>query len=215
MLDLPALESWFAATPGLSSRYSLAETEYLSGASNVLTLQGVSALLETEEERDEYDNYMAFNALKEALSGYLYGHADWPSATGTQIAELQRIADANTGRSSVMARGVLCFFFGICDEEVTPPGDTRAMQAGRASAASSTSSLSVRPNPTDGRIRVQSTESTIQNVEVYDISGKRLFSAASNGTTADIDLSGLMAGVYLLRVALSDGTTQTERIVKK
>lgn len=215
LLDLPALESWFAATPGLSSRYSLAETEYLSGASNVLTLQGVSALLETEEERDEYDNYLAFNALKEALSGYLHGHADWPSATGTQIAELQRIADANTGRSSVMARGVLCFFFGICEEDLTPPGDMRAMQAGETSHAPSASTLSIRPNPTEGRIRVQSAGSTIRSVEVYDISGRQLFSFTARGTTADIDLSSLEAGVYLLRVALSDGTMRSERIVRK
>ena len=119
-IDVEALKDWFSAISEMWAKYSLAETEFLSGESNALTLQGVSALLETEEERDEYDNYMAFNALKEALSGYLYGHANWPSATGTQIAELQRIAEANTGRSSVMARGVLCFFFGICydDDEV-------------------------------------------------------------------------------------------------
>ena len=118
-IDVEELKDWFSAISEMWAKYSLAETEFLSGESNALTLQGVSALLETEEERDEYDNYMAFNALKEALLGYLYGHANWPSATGTQIAELQRIADANTGRSSVMARGVLCFFFGICyDDEV-------------------------------------------------------------------------------------------------
>ena len=129
LLDLPAVESWFAATPGLSGQYSLAETEYLAGGSNALTLQGVSALLATPEERDEYDNYMAFNALKEALSGHLRGHANWPVATEGQIAELQRIAEAGTGRSSVMARGVLCFFFNICYDDGMQMAETRRAAA--------------------------------------------------------------------------------------
>ena len=67
----------------------------------------ISTLLTIPEERDEYDNYMAFNALKESLSGSIPGHANWPMATEGQITELQRIAEACTGRSSVMARGVL------------------------------------------------------------------------------------------------------------
>ena len=120
-LDVNELKDWFLAVNETWSKYSLAETRYLAGESNAQTLQGISALLTTQEERDEYDNYMAFNALKESLSGAIPGHTNWPSATEGQIASLQRIAEANTGRSSVMARGVLCFFFGICyvDEEVT------------------------------------------------------------------------------------------------
>lgn len=47
------------------------------------------------------------------------------------------------------------------------------------------------------------------------ISGRQLFSFTARGTTSDIDLSGLEAGVYLLRVALSDGTMRSERIVRK
>ena len=119
-IDVEALKDWFAAISDTWSEYSLAETEYLAGEGNAQTLQGVSVLLTTTEERDEYANYMAFNALKEALSGDIDGHANWPSATEGQIAELQRIAENGTGRSSVMARGVLCFFFGICydDDEV-------------------------------------------------------------------------------------------------
>ncbi|MBR6131387.1 MAG: T9SS type A sorting domain-containing protein [Bacteroidales bacterium] len=119
-IDVVILKDWFSAISETWAKYSLAETEYFSDEDNTPTLLGIPALLTTTEERDEYDNYMAFNALKESLSGHLYGHANWPVATEGQIAELQRIAEAGTGRSSVMARGVLCFFFNICydDEEV-------------------------------------------------------------------------------------------------
>ena len=211
LLDLPALESWFAATPGLSSRYSLAETEYLSGASNALTLQGVSALLETEEERDEYDNYMAFNALKEALSGYLYGHADWPSATGTQIAELQRIADANTGRSSVMARGVLCFFFGICeDEDFTVMGDPRHLAATGANDISSHHqdvSMKLYPNPVTNTLHVEfeGLDDPQGTIAVADITGVVVQHVETSQRGVTIDVSHLTPGLYVVSFRNKNG----------
>ncbi len=128
-IDVEALKDWFAAISDTWSEYSLAETEYLAGEGNAQTLQGISALLTTQEERDEYDNYMAFNALKEALSGDIDGHANWPVATKGQIAELQRIAEAGTGRSSVMAKGVLCFFFNICYDDGMQMAETRRAAA--------------------------------------------------------------------------------------
>ncbi|MBO7585818.1 MAG: T9SS type A sorting domain-containing protein, partial [Bacteroidales bacterium] len=211
LLDLPALESWFAATPGLSSRYSLAETEYLSGASNVLTLQGVSALLETEEERDEYDNYMAFNALKEALSGYLHGHADWPSATGTQIAELQRIAEANTGRSSVMARGVLCFFFGICeDEDFTVMGDPRHFAATGENDISSHHqdvSMKLYPNPATNTLHVEleGLDDLQGTITVADITGVVVQYVETSQHGVTIDVSHLTPGLYVVSFRNKNG----------
>ena len=213
LLDLPALESWFAATPGLSSRYSLAETEYLSGESNAQTLQGVSALLETEEERDEYDNYMAFNALKEALSGYLYGHADWPSATGTQIAELQRIADANTGRSSVMARGVLCFFFGICEEEdFTVMGDPRHFAATGENDISSHHqdvSMKLYPNPATNTLHVEfeGLDDLQGTITVADITGVVVFTRECHGPVTQLDVSHLTPGLYVVSFRNKNGVT--------
>ncbi len=213
LLDLPALESWFAATPGLSSRYSLAETEYLSGESNAQTLQGVSALLETEEERDEYDNYMAFNALKEALSGYLYGHADWPSATGTQIAELQRIADANTGRSSVMARGVLCFFFGICeDEDFTVMGDPRHLAATGENDISSHHqdvSMKLYPNPATNTLHVEfeGLDDPQGTITVADITGVVVQYVETSQHGVTIDVSHLTPGLYVVSFRNKNGVT--------
>ena len=211
LLDLPALESWFAVTPGLSSRYSLAETEYLSGASNVLTLQGVSALLETEEERDEYDNYMAFNALKEALSGYLHGHADWPSATELQIAELQRIADANTGRSSVMARGVLCFFFGICeDEDFTVMGDPRHLVATGENDISSHHqdvSMKLYPNPATNTLHIEfeGLDDPQGTITVADITGVVVQYVETSQRGVTIDVSHLTPGLYVVSFRNKNG----------
>ena len=204
LLDLPALESWFAATPGLSSRYSLAETEYLSGESNALTLQGVPALLETSGERDEYDNYIAFNALKEALSGYLNGHANWPSATETQIAELQNIAAAGTGRSSVMARGVLCFFFGICeDEDFTVMGDPRHFAATGENDISSHHqdvSMKLYPNPATNTLHVEfeGLDDPQGTLTVTNITGVAVLTRECNSPVTQLDVSNLAPGLYVV-----------------
>ena len=205
LLDLPAVESWFAATPGLSGQYSLAETEYLAGESNALTLQGVAALLTTPEERDEYDNYMAFNALKEALSGHLHGHANWPLATEGQIAELQRIADAGTGRSSVMARGVLCFFFGICydDEDFTPTGDIRRLAStGEAGDPSHNSDVSMKlyPNPAGNTLHVEfeGTDDLQGTITVTNITGVVVLTRECHERVTQLDVSNLSPGLYVV-----------------
>ena len=204
LLDLPAVESWFAATPGLSGQYSLAETEYLAGGSNAQTLQGVSALLATPEERDEYDNYMAFNALKVALSGHLNGHANWPMATEGQITELQRIAEAGTGRSSVMARGVLCFFFGICyDGDFSPTGDIRRLAStGETGDSSHNSDVSMKiyPNPATNTLHVEfeGTDDPQGTLTVTDITGVVVLTQECHNPVTQLDVSNLTPGLYVV-----------------
>ena len=206
LLDLPALESWFAATPGLSGQYSLAETEFLSGGNNAQILQEITTLLTTQEERDEYDNYMAFNALKESLSGAVPGHANWPVATEGQIAELQRIAEAGTGRSSVMARGVLCFFFGICydDEDMATETRRAAAKDGEGIPGYSAVSMKIYPNPARNTLHVEfeGTDNPQGTLTVTDITGVVHYvetphcDVSTNGVT--IDVSNLTPGLYVV-----------------
>jgi Subtilase family. len=202
VLDLPALKSWFAATPGLSSRYSLAETEFLSGEDNTMTLQGVPALLTTPEERDEYDNYMAFNALKEALSGSIPGHVNWPAATETQITELQRIAEAGTGRASVMARGVLCFFFGICYDDVEVTAETRRVVAkdGEGIPGYPNVSMKIYPNPARNTLHVEfeGTDDPQGTLTVTNVTGVVMLTRECHDPVTKLDVSHLASGLYVV-----------------
>ena len=204
-IDVEALKDWFAAISDTWSEYSLAETEYLAGEGNAQTLQGVSALLATPEERDEYDNYMAFNALKEALSGDIDGHANWPSATEGQIAELQRIAEAGTGRSSVMAKGVLCFFFGICcdDDDFSPTGDIRRLASpGEAGNPSHNSDVSMKlyPNPVTNTLHVEfeGTDDPQGTLTVTDLTGVVVLTRECHERVTQLDVSNLTPGLYMV-----------------
>lgn len=114
VVSLPAIKGWHSATPGLASQYAVAETEFQMGNDNAEILQAIEdSGLATSEQRAEYENYAAFNALKYQTDG-------WTNATPQQIEQLQAIADNHTGRSSVMAQSVLCFYFDLCGEEDIP-----------------------------------------------------------------------------------------------
>lgn len=70
---------------------------------------------------------------------------------------------------------------------------------------------SVYPNPTTGELTIQTDGVALLSVEVMDVAGRLQLQAAANNYR--LDLSGLPAGTYLVRVHTAKGTT-TQRVVK-
>ena len=238
--DIPAIWEWLNATPGLASRYLAVEAGFVAGADAVeahgrASLQDIATQITASAERDEYDNYVAFQALKDALS-YGNGHVAWPHATDAQVWELVRIADANTGRSSLLAKNVLCFFFGICYDDdmetraltttaIPPLAESPALTESRITAEPQTLTgqqrITVHPNPTHDVLRVAVTEGDagIAFVEMFDMFG-RAVSVETHGRaslpspTLTVNTSAIPSGVYVLRVTLTDGAVRTVKVVK-
>lgn len=121
------LEQWHTAASAncancanISDPYSLTETRFMLGHNEPFVADADDAVL---------DNYGNFHAMKLSLrdnDGSVGANDDsplqgerinWYSLTPAQIAQLQAIAERNAGRASVMAKGVLCFFHGICYED--------------------------------------------------------------------------------------------------
>lgn len=71
--------------------------------------------------------------------------------------------------------------------------------------------ISIYPNPTKGFVNVQS-DKEIKSLQLISIEGKVI---RKNLNTSKIDLNGLSAGVYFLKVELSNGRIQFEKVVKK
>jgi|GEM_PF-5050382 len=62
------------------------------------------------------------------------------------------------------------------------------------------STLSVYPNPTDGRFTVKEAAG-IKSIKIYDISGRSVYSASNvNSSETVVDITGLSSGIYLLKV---------------
>ena len=80
--------------------------------------------------------------------------------------------------------------------------------------------LSVYPNPAGDVVSINFAQDTeCQSVKIYSLDGRLMqtFQETSlqtaNQTT--LDISGLTAGVYVMKLTMADGTVLTERIVKE
>lgn len=69
------------------------------------------------------------------------------------------------------------------------------------------------PNPASERFNIHS-NTTMEKVFLYDITGKLLMNKTINTTEAQINISDLNPGVYLVAI-LKDGKWNTERLIKK
>lgn len=69
-------------------------------------------------------------------------------------------------------------------------------------------SFVIYPNPTTGNAYIKS-EKSIKLVEVYDLTGKLI----SKGK--EINLSSVLVGTYLVKVSFADGSTATDKIIRK
>ena len=76
-----------------------------------------------------------------------------------------------------------------------------------------TSSLSYYPNPVVNELSVNY-QSAITGIEVYNFLGQKVVSKTFNQTSVKLDMSGLSAGSYIMKVQTQDGTA-TVKVLKK
>ena len=235
VMDFSQLKDWFGAVNTLSAKYLLVETHYLTrdyAAANWLLSALPDMFDMSEGEQEEYGNYRAFHALRNALagntlqSGGVSDRRTWAELTEPELAELQRIAEGTQGRTATMAQGILCFFYRICYEEdmVLNLGDIgeRALLGGRTRCVPTDNGLVIYPNPTGSTLTMESA-SPIREITVYDLSGRVMMTAnggivetchgASLQQQYTLNVSSLHSGIYLLRVVTASGV-ETGRFVK-
>ena len=129
-----------------------------------------------------------------------------------------------------MAKGVLCFFHGICYEDEwddagvfdTPQqdGDTTGTRAKHIAPDNpDDATLSVYPNPADDVLFVELRGGAgIANIGLYDLQGRAVgtrFIASATGASATVNMRDIPAGVYVLRVTDMDGKEYHQKIVRK
>ena len=228
VLDLNELEQWHTVAQPIADPYSLTETRFMMGYSEPFVADADDA---------ELANYADFHAMKLVLRNSLNDNMDnadnnssprinWYALTPAQIAQLQTIAERNAGRASVMAKGVLCFFFGICyddellvddnadsqdnDGDAEPRSAKAVQQVGEAS-------LNVYPNPTDDILYVELSGAGIQSAGLYDLQGRVVADAANAGghPAVTFNVRNVPAGVYVLRVTDENGKEYHQKVVVK
>ena len=221
VLDRESLNGWYNRINTTTAKYSLANSYFETGE-YALARQELAAIPQhfalSADELAEYDNFCDYNALRESVftSGRNYAQL-----TDDEIAELEAIADLNTGVSSAYANSVLCFFYGICQEIEEQDFDDTPMNNKNAVAnveENETESLAVYvyPNPADDELNIliSSLPEGITTIEFHDVAGRLMLSHEITSTNASINISSLKQGIYMYRIVNGDNVIARDRIVK-
>jgi hypothetical protein len=73
--------------------------------------------------------------------------------------------------------------------------------------------FSVYPTPAESFVEVES-QLPIKNIEIMNTDGKSLLLQAGNGTNMQVNIGNLSPGLYLLKAQMTDGSVQTEKVIK-
>ncbi|WP_430405807.1 T9SS-dependent M36 family metallopeptidase [Fluviicola sp.] len=77
-----------------------------------------------------------------------------------------------------------------------------------------TTQIQVYPNPSNGKLTVKNSNSEIQQIELVDLSGKRVYTTVGNNNyEVTLDINSLKKGLYLMKVQTRNGF-QTIRVEK-
>ncbi|MCL2511837.1 MAG: Ig-like domain-containing protein, partial [Bacteroidales bacterium] len=125
------------------------------------------------------------------------------NTSGTVTAKADGIAEIYATNT---ASGVV----GICIVTVGTGKSTPAI----ATEEPNLEDIMVYPNPTSGEITIENGELKIENVEIFDIMGKKITFNFQLSTFNSIDLSHLPTGVYFLRIQTESGIV-VRRVVKQ
>ena len=74
--------------------------------------------------------------------------------------------------------------------------------------------ITLYPNPVGEVLTVEISSDNISRVELYDVFGKLVATLSPEGTTANIHVGYLPAGVYMVRTTLRNGSVQTGKVMK-
>jgi hypothetical protein len=76
------------------------------------------------------------------------------------------------------------------------------------------SNIEYYPNPTNDIVHISTTNETINQINIYDITGRLLKSQKGNNENEIISIQELSSAIYLMEVKTQEGT-KTMKIVKQ
>jgi len=228
IIDLNQIRDWYDEMYNLSAKYSLAETyyqlgKYEEGFKTLTSIPRMYAL--TEEEMIEHQNYVSLFTFKNQIKE---SGRNIAQLNEEEIKQLLHIAHASNGLSSVMARGILCFFYEICldDERMRGLADEMMRRLDdevinlRESVASvckkDLKNIKIYPNPATGELQITNYELRVLGVEIFDIFGKKLSSHKFITPSSHhfINISHLNTGEYFVKITTEQGVI-SKKIIKQ
>ena len=165
---------------------ALAQTRYNALREDILTTEHIMKLVQ-----EQYDELVENGS-------YEREHEAWPQFTVDE-SQLDYLRSWLDGR------------FNYLDNEINAGCGTWGIEAPEP-VEGPTRSAEVFPNPAKDRINIRFAETGEASVRLYDMTGRLVYSDASNAQAFVISTKGLSQGVYTL-VSTMDGTQQVDRVV--
>ena len=77
--------------------------------------------------------------------------------------------------------------------------------------------FSLYPNPSNGKINIQSTKNNVQylSVDIYNLEGEKIYQSTLSSRQSQIDISNEPSGIYFLQVKTSVGIANKKTIIQK
>ena len=139
---------------------------------------------------------------------------------------LVNFVKTNTGRGTVFAHNILCELYNICIEDKMIRGlddkmiggldDKMIINRRLQPTDERIDKITLVPNPTTGELRIENGELRINNVEIFDIYGKKqqLSTLNSQLSTHQINIADLPAGLYFVKISTEAGEV-VRKVVKQ
>jgi hypothetical protein len=226
LIDLTQIRDWYNEIYTLSAKYSLAETyeqlgQFEEGLNTLIRIPEMFNL--NEYEMIEHNNYVSLFIFKNKIreSGRTIAQLD-----EAEIEQMIHFAKVSRGLSSVLAQGILCFFYDICfenkDDETQKTESEKNLSVLRSSGLTVSESdkllenITIYPNPTTGELIIVSVDVKIDKIEVLDFIGKVVSShpLINNSTYQKINISHLDSGIYFIKISTDTGEA-VRKVVKQ
>ena len=130
--------------------------------------------------------------------GVTWGNATFPSGTVTVV---------GNGGNIMATAGT---YDGTFNRST---GDFAFTESTNSTKDFNSKSITVYPNPSNSVWNFNAGSNTISSVQIMDVTGKTVYTAAVNANQATVNVSGFASGMYFARLT-SGNATETVRVVK-
>jgi hypothetical protein len=171
----------------------------------------------TQEQILEYDTYRLYVNFRRDL--FTSGRRISQLNRDVEIPNLGRIADANAGRPSQLAKNILCYFYQICNgDELLDEGDSPERLSSNVSNLYITENkLTILPNPACTYVGFtwNLPGDIAKSLVISDISGKLILENVVNSSIGTYvwDCSKVENGIYFINIRNVNNVCKTEKFI--
>lgn len=102
----------------------------------------------------------------------------------------------------------------VCDNFANPANTTFPFSFMSNQKFADINAVRVYPNPSSGIIYLSGIDATINALEIFDISGKKMWSDA-NFRANNLDLTGFQDGIYFIKLKTDQGILNKKIVIRK